>query len=217
MTISSISSSLVYTNSQTIQPNSANQDSSTPEISGSVGHHRRHSGGSDFMKAIEQALSQMGLNLNPQSPSSPQTTSGTDNDGSSSSSSVTGNSRQALHAFMHDLFNTLKTVQAQTSGTTSSNTASGSYSSNLTNGIQDIINALGGSSPATGTTASTTQNGNLTTLQSDFQNLVTSLGGSPSTGTQSSDLQTFLQNLVQNISTQQASSTAIGTFISSIA
>ena len=51
----------------------------------------------------------------------------------------------------------------------------------------------------------------------DFQNLVSAIGGSSSTGTQSSDLQTFLQNFQQNLSGQQNSSAAVGTFISNIA
>ena len=198
MIINSTSISQVYVSSQTSQVSSTNQESSqvadTPQVSGS--HHHHHSGGGGLMKAVQQALSQMGLNLDSQSSS--QTANGTGTTGSTASavdnsSSTTENSRQALHALMHDLFGALRATQDQANGTVGTVNSQTGNNLTMSTQLQDVIQALGSSD------TSSIQNGPLSNLQPDFSNLVSSLeAGSSTNGAQNPDVQVFLQNLLQD-------------------
>jgi hypothetical protein len=199
MNINPTSISQVYVSSQTSQVSSTNQDASqaadTPQVSGGH-HHHHHSGGGGLMKAVQQALSQMGLNLDSQSSSSSQTATVTGTTGSTTSaagiSSTTENSQQALHAFMHDLFGALRATQDQANGTVGTVNSQGNNPTMSTQ-LQDVIQALGSSD------ASSLQNGPLSNLQPDFSSLVSSLGaGSSTNGAQTPDVQVFLQNLLQD-------------------
>ena len=156
--------------------------------------------GGGIMSAAQEALSQMGLTLDISSPASgtagSSSTGGTD-------AAATPVAQKALYKFMHDLFTTM---QDQASGTSSSR----AYSPPMTISIQDVIQALADSN-ATGDTApdsaaSSTQIADLSHLQSDFQSLVTAMGGDSDTGASATGLQTFLQNLERNLNQQGSSS-----------
>ena len=207
MTTSSIPSSMAYTAPAMSQSNSTNQNSggennSASQVSGN--HH--HSGGSNVMNAIEQTLSQMGATSTPS-----QTTNTTGTTAASTTNGSSTDQRQALHAFMHDLFGALK-AQYQTSGTGASGGANASSQvqpvqsgySDLSAKLQSLASSLG-TSPQSGTSSN---------LQTDFNNLVSSLGGASSSGDQSANLQTFLQNLAQNLSGQQSASSTVGAVVS---
>ena len=85
------------------------------------------------------------------------------------------------------------------------------YPTDMASQLQDLINAL------ESTDSFSTQNTDLNNLQSDFQSLVSSLGGGDSSEwTQSSDLQVFLQNLMQNLPAQQSISLEVGSFVSTV-
>ena len=199
MIINSTSISQLYVSSQTSQVSNTNQDTNqaadTPQVSGS--HHHHHAGGRGLMKAVQQALSQMGLNLDSQSSSSSQTTTGTGTTSSTASavdnsSSSTENTQQALHAFMHDLFGALRATQDQANGTVGTVNSQTGNNSTMSTQLQDVIQALGSSD------ASSIQNSPLSNLQPDFSNLVSSLEvGSSTNGTETPDVQVFLQNLSQ--------------------
>jgi hypothetical protein len=192
-TINGISSSIL---SRLITPDSTNNGT----IGQVSGPQPQPPSGGGIMSAAQEALSQMGLTIDISSP-----TSGT------VSSSSTGNTdpaaaplaQKALYKFMHDLFSTM---QDQASGTSSSR----AYSPPMTISIQDVIQALADSN-ATGNTAldsaaASTQIADLSHLQSDFQNLVTAMGGDSATGSSAAGLQTFLQNLERNLNQQGSSS-----------
>ncbi len=189
MSISSISSSQIFLSSQTLQTNNTNQDpnegNDTTQASGSP-YRRHHADSTGLMQAVKQALSQMGLNLDSQSSSS-QATNGTD-----STSNSTTDTRQALHAFMHDLFGVLKGTQNQSNETSGNGNSQIDNASMMTTQIQQVIQAFDGSDTSS-------NDGSMGTLQADFSNLTSSLAGvGSSNGTQSSDLQVFLQNLLQD-------------------
>ena len=201
MIINSTSISQLYVSSQTSQVSSTNQESNqaadTTQVSGSQ-HHHHHSGGGGLMKAVQQALSQMGLNLDSQSSSSSQTATGTNSTSNTASavgnsSSTTENSRQALHAFMHDLFGALRATQDQANGTVGTVNSQTGNNPTMSTQLQDVIQALGSSD------TSSIQNGPLSNLQPDFSNLVSSLeAGGSTNGAQTPDVQVFLQNLLQD-------------------
>jgi hypothetical protein len=153
--------------------------------------------GDGIMSAVQEALNQMGLSMD-----SSSTASGTE-----SSSSTGGNDtaaastvQMALYKFLHDLF----TAMQDQSSATSSNTA---YSPPMTTSIQDIIQALRRSSSTTSSNTSSSdaaspQTTDLSNLQSDFQSLVTVIGVNSTTGSSSTSLLTFLQNLENNLNQQ---------------
>jgi hypothetical protein len=194
-TISSISSSTL---SQRFETNTTNNNS----ISQASGHQPSpplRDGG--IMSAVQEALNQMGLSMDVSSAAgeteNSNSTNGTD-------TTATSTAQKALYKFMHGLF----TVMQDQSNTTSSYMA---YSPPMTTSIQDIIQALQSSSSTTGSNTSSSdiasaQTTDLSNLQSDFQSLVTAIGGDSTTGASSASLQTFLQNLEKNLHQQGRSS-----------
>lgn len=195
MTINSIQNSIISQQiSQTMGiTRTANQGIAEAGLTPYDRQH--HHGKNELLNAVLQSLGQMGLNT--QSATLSQTT------GSTVAASTNKNAAaQALQTFIHDL---LMAVQDQT-GTTNSPDSS-SYSSKMTSGIQDLIQALASDK---GTT--TTQSRNLNTLQNDFQHLV-ALMGTTSSGTGTVNLQTFLHNLDQNFVAANTSSNASGAFV----
>jgi hypothetical protein len=105
---------------------------------------------------------------------------------------------------MHDLF----TLMQERSNATSNIAA---YSPPMTASIQDIIQALQSSSSITGSYSSntdlfSTQTSALNNLKSDFQSLITAIGGDFSTGSSSKSLFTFLQNIEANLNRQESPS-----------
>ena len=185
-TIDGISSSAL---SQLFTTNTANNNS-TRQVSGP-----QPPPGDGIMSAVQDALSQMGLNMDLSS-----TASGSD---SSSSTSTAAAAQKALYKFMHGLFTAM---QDQASGTSSSR----AYSPPMTTSIQDVIQALANSNTTSSNTSDSgaplSQISDLNHLQLDFQSLVTAMGGDSATGSSSAGLQTFLQNLESNLNQQGSSS-----------
>ena len=200
---SGISSSQAYWNATLYQSGSANQNSdsgsdSTSPVSG--GHHHHHGG--DMMNAIMESLGKMGVG--------PDATAGTT---STAGASTALTPQQALSAFMQDLF---AAAQNQTSGASGVSAATGTgstgtSSSYLSNAIQSIVQELGNGSSTSDASNSTpalttTQQTNLSNLQSAFQNLVTAMGGNSKT---TGSLQTFLTNLESNIGQQSSVNSSV--------
>jgi hypothetical protein len=194
-TISSISSSTL---SQRFETNTTNNNSIS-QASGQQPPPPLRDGG--IMSAVQKALNQMGLSMDVSSAAG-----GTEYSNSTNGTDITATStaQKALYKFMHGLF----TAMHDKSNTTSSYIA---YSPPMTASIQDIIQALQSSSRTTGSNASNSgiapaQTTDLSNLQSDFQSLVTAIGGGSTTGASSVSLQTFLQNLEKNLHQQGRSS-----------
>jgi hypothetical protein len=167
-----------------------------------AGHHHHH-GDSAFMQSVMQALSSMGVTPGAGSTTAAgqSTDSDGDNDRAASGVSGTQSPQQAMHAFMHDLFQTLR-QDGQTAGNSSTATTSASPVSGyakMETGIQNLITELNSST----NTSSGSANSNLSSLQSDFQNLMATLGhnGDTTAGTTNGapSLATFLQNLEGNL------------------
>jgi hypothetical protein len=193
-TISSISSSSL---SQRFETNTTNNNSISP-VSGQQPPPPPRGGG--IMSAVQEALNQMGLSMDASSAAG-----GTENsNGTGTDTTAAPTARKALYTFMHGLF----TLMHDQSNTTSSYMA---YSPPMTTSIQDIIQALRSSSRTTGSNTSSSgiasaQTTDLSNLQSDFQSLVTAIGGDSTPGASSTSLQTFLQNLEKNLHQQGRSS-----------
>jgi hypothetical protein len=193
-TISSISSSTL---SQRFETNTTNNNSIS-QVSGQQPPPPR---GGGIMSAVQEALNQMGLSMDVSSAAG-----GTENSNSTNGTDTTATStaRKALYTFMHGLF----TAMHDQSNTTSSYMA---YSPPMTASIQDIIQALRSSNRTTGSNTSSgdiasAQTTDLSNLQSDFQSLVSAIGGDSTAGASSTSLQTFLQNLEKNLHQQGRSS-----------
>lgn len=196
-------------------------DNDGSRVSGTRGS-RHQQGGGVFMQDALKALQEMGLNLpgvNTLSPTTaPNSTppvSGTATT-SSATSATSSDIGQALHTFLHDLRQALKqsgSAQQQTttkdgdggndtsapisSGTPTTGVQNGysNFASNLNNLISSLsaANSLGANSTPN-TISSTNSPSGSNTLQTDFANLVSALGGSSSTST----LQDFLSKMASN-------------------
>jgi hypothetical protein len=186
-TISGISSSTL---SQLFETNNTN-DNSISQVPGRQPPLPLPRGGG-IMSAVQEALNQMGLRMD-----SSFTTIETSSSTNGTNSTTPSTAQKALYRFMHDLF----TAMQDQSSTTNSYTA---YSPPMTTSIQDIIQVLQSSSRTTSNNTATsdsasTQSTDLSNLQSDFQSLVTAIGGDSTTGASSTSLQTFLKNLEKNL------------------
>jgi hypothetical protein len=157
--------------------------------------------GGGIMSAVLEALSQMGLRMDLSSTAS--RTDASSNTSSTDPAASTSTAQKALYKFMHDLFSAM---QDQASGTSSSR----AYSPPMTASIQDVIQALASSNTTSDNTSdsgtASTQISGLSNLQLDFQSLVTAMGGDSATGSSSTGLQAFLQNLESNLNQQGSSS-----------
>lgn len=195
------------------------------------GSQSNSGGGNTLMQVLQETLGQMGLSMAP-----PPPPGGAGNAGGSSNCSTSSNStedpRQALGKFMHELFAALKPESNSTGGGTSTPaTAAPSYSS-LSAKIGDLIQELGANSS---TASASSPNSTLSTLQSDFNNLVSAIQGASgnsasssanstsgstqgasdstnSTSNSSTTLQTFLQDLLANLGASTSAS-ATGNFM----
>ena len=166
--------------------------------------------GGSFASAVIQALSQLGVSA------VPLTTSGTSADATASATTNTGSTasakqdpQQALGVFLHDLFTALHGDQsnssdpnqtADASGTSGHHHHHGGGLSKIESQLQNLIQQLSSSSNSTNPTGSSTDatgtsNSATATLQSDFQNLLDSVGAS---GNQTS-LSSFLSSIASNL------------------
>lgn len=180
-------------------------------------------GKSNFLNAVEQALGQTlsgGSGTSPATPASNPT----------SSANSTQDPQAALQAFMHSLFAALHQAGGQGNAAATGkgadadgdNDSSSSTSevgrhhhggSNLAAGIQNLLQQLSSNSALTTGQSSGTAQGSgtdtLGNLNSSFQNLIDALGASQGQGTQTASLQSFLQNLQQDLSGGQNISGAV--------
>jgi hypothetical protein len=200
----------IYGNSFNVsQVSPYNPASQTGPINGSSQASGNPTQGNAFVSAIEQALAQLGI-----SPATPNKANG------SSASNSAQDPGQALAAFMHDLFAAMQgqgaasaTASTDSDGDSSVTAAIGAASAStpavsgmsgqhhhhgggagaIEAKLQNLIAQL--SSSGTGTASGTASSPAISTLQQDFQNLLTSSGAS---GNQTS-LASFLQSLSQNL------------------
>ncbi len=161
--------------------------------------------GGRFAEALSQAFAQIGVTL----PSSADSNSTSTTGSASTTNSTTANPTQDIQAFMQDLFAALHEQSASGSASTAqatSNTADGDRSStsstsgasghhhgglsSLQNDLQGLIQQLSSAS------GSDSGNSTTSTLQTDYQNLLSSLGA---TSSNSNSLTNFLQALQQNL------------------
>lgn len=167
---------------------------------------RRGGGRGEFASAVFQALSQAGITLpTPGSSTGGSASGGQDSDGDNDSgaqSASSSSAQQALHAFMHSLFQALNQTGAAQSSSVSNNDGSQSGSSGAVHhhagnrqqfaaDAQQLLQSL--------TSGSRTGNPASSSLESSFQNLLQALGTSPTSGSAQPTLQSFLQSLVQNL------------------
>jgi len=167
----------------------------------------------NFASAIAQALAQIGVVPATIGVTDPSTTA------SSTTATSTTQAQQELQTFLQDLLNNL---QSQNSTTTASNSSiSGATGATHAHhhhhgggGLDSLIQELDASSSSTsdsliadsltGTTAtggSSTASSSVSTLQQDFQNLLSSVG----TSSNQVSLSDFLKTVSNNLHTTQAS------------
>jgi len=192
---------------------------------GSVKHHLHKGGG--FGADVLQALSQMGINLSGQKDSSSTSSTSTD-----TSPTSTDNAGQALHTFMHDLFQALRSASNTSSGQNSGSTTS-SGNDPFSTDISAVSKALQSGDLSGAQSAFATLQQDLQAnapqgmpppppaqarsshafggLSNDLQSLIQSLSsGSSNSGSNDSlsKLQTDFQNLVQASGSSPTNSTS---------
>ena len=188
MDISSLSSNPTIQQAQGVSAatNVAHRDSDSDNDGSRV-----QGGRGQFFHAVMQALQQNGISL----PSPGNSDNSSSGDSSSNNNDAV---KQALHNFMHTLFQAMhKGGQGANTATASSQadsdgdndgsrpgeTEGNEGSSRALNDAQKLLQSMG------------TPNSNDTALQSSFQSLVQALGGSSSSAT----LQGVMQSLVQDL------------------
>ncbi len=208
--ISSQSSLYLTQNIQSISTQSRADRDGDNDGSGSSSASGAGSTVGAFMQNAIQSLQGLGLNVS--GVSSTQTSAVT-----GSSSAVSSNTSRALQTFLHDLYQVLtqgnNTTQQSSStdsdgdndnsgGVQAANNVQSAYnnpSANLQNLISSLSNNTGNSSP----------------LQTDFTNLVQSLGGS--TSSSGTSLQDFLKQLSANTANGNSFQGGLGSLFSAVA
>ncbi len=180
-------------------------------------------GKSNFMNAILQAL---GQSL-PASSATTKVNAAPAASNSSSTPNATQDQQSALHAFVQNLMSALHQAagsspaaennQANSNTTTANSTTTYSppssggsrNSSNLVNGIQNLLQQLS----ATGQTNTTGSNATLDKLNASYQTLANALNASSQSpapgGATSANLKSFLNNLLQDLNGGQSISGAV--------
>jgi hypothetical protein len=216
MNMSVISSAYAYSG---VQPNvtgsqqsvksrdsDGDQDGSSSSVS--------RGGGNGVLGAVFQALGQLGLNVPAQSASQSAASQATSSSTSSSQAASSGDVKQALQSFMHDLFQAMR--GSGSSGNTASNASTASNSS-AGNRYGELASKLEGLAQQLNTSSGS---GTLNNLQSSFNNLVKALGNGSNSGnaqaaSNAPTLQGFLQNLSQGL--QGGSLNPVGSLVSTAA
>jgi hypothetical protein len=232
MSISSLGSAASACSRQTINSSSPVRDNNEDKdgsgsVSGARGGHRHHGDGA-FMQDVVQTLQSLGLNLPAANTTGTNTGSTTDGASSTSQNTPVSSSdiKQALHIFLHDLRHAVhQNGAASPAGVPSSgatdadgdNNDSGPTASGVNNGysdfgtnLQNLINSLGSNSD-------NNVNGADSTLQTDFSNLLTALGGNAGSGQTPPTLQDFLTKLASNLSHSGSTSSGSGTIFQTTA
>ena len=210
MSISAIGSlgSLYSTQNMSGITGVGNTDGAVSALSGATGRNQ-HAGGK-FLQDVTQALQSLGLNISTLNSGSAAASSAAGGAGSQSLSPSAGKAQQDLHTFLHDLFQALHQngTQAQASANNAANSGNGDQQSSVSStaalnaynqfgsGLQNLISALNNGGAVNGSIAGGA-------LQTDFANLVDSMGNSKSSSP--ANLKSFLQQLqgyAQNTSSQ---------------
>ncbi len=180
--------------------------SGAQRVSGdSDGDHGQESiGKSNFMNAVTHALDQTlsGSSSKPQQ-ASHKTSSSTD--------ATAQDPQVALQGFLQNLFSSLSQASVNSGNQDGAVTAAGkAHGSHMTTSLQNLLQQL--SSSSSSSTSGTTNS--LSQLDASFQNLVTSISSAQGLGASAAQptLQTFLQNLMQNVGNgQNISGTIVST------
>ncbi|MEO5356339.1 MAG: hypothetical protein H7844_03455 [Nitrospirae bacterium YQR-1] len=225
MAVDGISGSVVYSSfqlsisMQSTQTTISAVDKDGDNDSGKVGGPKGGGGQMRaFMDSVMQTLDQLGFGPQGRGPNAPKaatSTAPTDNDSNNDSGKPgTDNVKQALNAFLHSMFKALKqdTTGNQVSGNSNSDNTNNSGNSGkaaaaahlLSDGYGNMTSKLQNLLKSLNPDSSGT-NTNTADLNSTFQNLIDSLTkekapDSP-TGNQP-NLQTFLQTLIQNLASR---------------
>jgi hypothetical protein len=214
--IGSITSSYLTQNINNVS--TASYNAGTSKVAGAGGRHH-HGDDGKFLQDVTQALQGIGLTvpgLSNNNVSSGSSAAGAAT--SSSASSVSGNAQQALQTFMYDLHQALSGQQQSygaTGGGANTNSRTQNPYGNFAANIQNVLGSLNNNASISGSNAIDSK------LQTDFNNLVSVLGGStasyststPSTATTPS-LQSFLQQLEANAGNTGANTTGVGAIFS---
>jgi hypothetical protein len=218
---------------------SYNSSNSTQQVSGKVSDGDNDgssgiggatgSGPSSFLSTIVQALEQSLSSSAGSSPATSSTSSAVTNTSTTASNSAQ-NPEAALQAFMQNLFATIGqpggSSPAGTAGNAPGSTPSGVEGhrghhhdgGQLSAGIQSLLQQLNANSSQSSSSGSATDSNNaLNGLNSSFQNLVSSLDATQGVNQNAAGtptLQSFLQNLMQNIGSAQNTS---GSVVSTLA
>ena len=155
-----------------------------------------------LMQGMMQTLGQMGLG------NSPSVSGGGASELGSSGGAVGGfsaDSRQAMHALMHDLFQVMQAQAGAADGKRAAGKA-GAHYGEFGNSLQTVVDSL-----KSNTVAPAARPGALDKLQTDFNSLMQSLGVSgPGGNAGAPSLQTFLQGLEKNMAQQGSLPRALG-------
>ncbi len=161
----------------------------------------------NFGAAIAQALAQIGAVPATIAATDPNTTASSTTATSTTAASAT-QAQQDLQAFLQDLLNNLQSQNTNSASNSSISDATGTHHHHHhgdINGLDSLIQQIDASSATTSnslTGSTTTSNSaSISTLQQDFQNLLSSVGNS---GNQVS-LSDFLKTVSNNLHTTQAS------------
>lgn len=222
MTINALSSSLqtpALNSTREAHRGSQTAQSTTPPVPASGDHPPR--GGSAFLEAVRQTLSQLGLSLDV-SRAAPLRPSGTGaNEGSAPAASESkaaapqSSAGPALHTFLHDLFSALRTLQPPSGTGSGNNNPSGGTSNPKSgpSGYGDLSSQLLDLAKLLGSGQDSSQNDLLSQLKNDYQKLTAALSGSSGHGGQLPDLKTFLQTLAKNVPGQKSGESTAGTLL----
>ncbi len=171
--------------------------------------------GGGFAQAVMQALAQSGLAGN--TPSARGTSGTKDADGASEGSGDASSTGQALSAFMHTLFQAMRSA-GDTQGTAPDSAAANDLSAsasaapparsgygNPASDLESLLRKLGAGSDVQGGSPG----GTVDDLKSAFEKLVSALGADGTDGTSSQgsapDLRAFLQNLQKDLPSEGGS------------
>ena len=175
-------------------------------------------GGGQMFDAVVQTLSQLGIGTvaaRPAPPATPVQATATNNDGESAAAGKDQNAGQALHSFMHALFQALgqgggtaPAAQGQAGAdsdadndgnASATGTANGSTGySDLATRLENLVQPLSGTSASGSANDAGSASDPLSELKKSFENLAQALQGSGATSN-AADLQAFLKTLAQNI------------------
>lgn len=187
--------------------------------------------GGQLFKALAQTLSELGFGA-PGDKGAPPATASQANDAESAAANSGQNAGQALHGFMHALFQALGATGGNNAPAAPRNapdspdtqgeraTAVGERSrrayGDIESRLQNLVQSLASSStPATASDVAVTEN---SALETSFQNLTTALQAESATGSaRMPDLQSFLQKLQQNLLNAGSRLDSSGNLVNTIA